>query len=287
VYATIETRSPFPLNKKKEPTQMRKIIAISAIAVITTIVLMVQWYSVVQAGPERGQQLIDKYLNPADHSSDKVKFHLLLHLTTGNWNDAQRAIILRGINDRASVSEAEVAANFSHDEAGSVFYNPGSFDIEDLRHIYALPFGKSQEVRSWTAERKHRLWQMNAALTLVRYDLHPDQQQFVVDFAAAIPTITRENAGQWNQRAVDLQLPRQVGRALLTTIGDDRCPGQFAAIGKPKMAPSCVCTTSAGNWSCNDSCHGEGSCTLVPGDCGILWLYDCNGMCNNGDMEIQ
>jgi hypothetical protein len=197
-------------------------------------------------------------------------------------------VIDRGIRDRASVTEAEVAANFSHADAGAVFYSIGSFDIEDLRLVYATPIGKSALVKDWTKERTHRLWQMNAALTLVRYpDLNADQQQYVIEFAQAIPTITRDNAPQWDQRAVDLQFPRQVGRTLLTTIGDGRCPGQYASLGKPKMSPTCVCTTSAGNWSCNDSCHGAGTCSIDPGNCGILWLYDCNGMCNNGDMEIQ
>jgi hypothetical protein len=265
---------------------MRKAVAILAFVFTISIVLSVEWYS-VRAGEDRGQQLIDKYLDRSNHSPEKVKLHLALLRTTREWNDQQGKIIDRAIHDRSSVSEAEVAANFSHEDAGAVFFNIGSFDIEDLRLVYATPIGKSQLVHDWTKERRDRLWQMNAALTLVRYNLTTDQQQYVIDFAAAVPTITRENAPQWDQRAVDLNFPRQVGRTLLTTVGDGRCPGQFASIGKPKMAPSCVCTTSAGNWSCNDSCHGAGTCTIVEGDCGILWLYDCNGMCNNGDMEIQ
>jgi hypothetical protein len=266
---------------------MRKTIAILAFVFTLSIVLSVQWYS-VNAGTDHGQQIIDAYLDKSNHSPEKVKFHLALLRTTREWKDRQLDVIDRGIRDRTSVTENEVAANFSHADAGAVFYNIGSFDIEDLRHVYATPIGKSQMVHDWTQERRNRLWQMNAALTLVRYpDLTADQQQYVVDFAQAIPTITRENAPQWDQRAVELHLPRQVGRTLLTTIGDGRCPGQFASLGKPKIAGNCVCTTSAGNWSCNDKCSGAGTCSVVEGDCGILWLYDCNGMCSLGDGEIQ
>jgi hypothetical protein len=258
---------------------MRKVIAISAFVFIFAVVLTVQWYS-VQAGPDRGQQVIDNYLDRSSHDPEKVKFHLALKLATGSWTEEQRSIILRAFNDRTSISEPEVAAAFSREDAVAVFYNIGSADIADLRHVYALPIGKSQLVHSWPIERQHKVWQMNAALSLVRYDLNAEQQQFVVEFAAAIPTITRENAPAWDQRAVDLKFPRQAGRGLLTTIGEDRCPGQFAAVGKLKMLPNCVCTTRAGNWSCNDTCGSEGRCTTVEGDCGILWLYDCNGMCS-------
>jgi hypothetical protein len=266
---------------------MRKAVAILALVFTFSIVLSVEWYS-VRAGEDHGQQIIDNYLDRSNHGAEKVRFHLATKLTTGNWNDVQRAIILRAFNDRRSISEAEVADAFSREDAVAVFYNIGSVDIEDLRHVYAMPFGKSQLVREWAPERRHKLWQMNAALTLVRYpDLNADQQQYVIEFAQAIPTITRENAPQWDQRAVDLKFPRQVGRTLLTTIGDGRCPGQFASIGKPKIAGNCVCTTSAGNWSCTDSCQGAGTCSIVAGDCGILWLYDCNAMCTLGNGEMQ
>jgi hypothetical protein len=267
---------------------MRKVIAISAFVFTFAVVFAVQWYS-VQAGEDHGKLVLDNYLDRSNHGAEKVKFHLALKLTTGNWNDEQRAIMLRAVNDRTSVSEAEIWAAFPREDAIAVFYNVGSAEISDLVHIYNTPIGKSAIVHDWNLDRKHKLWQQNVALGLVRYadKINPEQQQFLVDFAAAIPTITRENAEQWNQRAVDLKLPRQVGRGILTTIGDDRCPGQFASLGKKLIQPNCVCTMSAGNWSCNDSCHGAGSCHLVEGDCGILWLYDCDGMCNNGDMEIQ
>jgi hypothetical protein len=185
---------------------MRKAVAILAFVFTFSIVLSVQWYS-VKAGEDHGQQIIDNYLDRSNHGAEKVKFHLAVELTTGNWNDVQHAIILRAFNDRRSISEAEVADAFSREDAVAVFYNIGSVDIEDLRHVYALPFGKSQLVHGWEQERRNRLWQMNAALTLVRYpDLNADQQQFVIEFAQAVPTITRENAPQWDQRAVDLKV---------------------------------------------------------------------------------
>jgi hypothetical protein len=253
----------------------------STIGLVAVALLLGTYMFVVKAGEDRGRQLIDAYLDPANHSRDKVKLHLALKLATGQWNDRQRELIVQGMNYPMDVREDAIGANFSRDDVGAVFYKIGSVDIEDLRQVYELPIGKSELVHSWAKDRQDRVWQMNAALALVRYDLSPLQQQFVVDFAAAIPAITRANAELWDQRAVDVGLPRNVGRGLLTTIGDDRCPGQFAAVGRLRMLPQCVCTTKAGNWSCNDSCHGEGTCNIVLGDCGILWLYDCNGMCDN------
>jgi hypothetical protein len=185
------------------------------------------------------------------------------------------------MSEPLNVSEAEVNASFSPVDTVAVFHNIGSVNIEDLRHIYALPFGKSSEVHSWARDRLDRVWQMNIALGIVRYGLVGDQLQYAIDLGSAIPSITRETADQWEQNAIEVKLPRNVGRGLFTTIGDDRCPGQLAAIGKARVLPQCVCTTHAGNWSCNDSCQGEGSCNVVTGDCGFLWLYDCNGMCDN------
>src|SRR6476646_2657755 len=105
---------------------MRKVIAISAFVIISAIVLSVEWYS-VHAGEDRGRQLIDNYVDKANHSPEKVNFHLALELVAGTWNDDQRAIILRAFNDRTSVSEAEVAAAFPRADAIAVFYNIGSF----------------------------------------------------------------------------------------------------------------------------------------------------------------
>lgn len=260
---------------------MKKIFLIAAIPFVLGLIVSL-YKPTVEASDDRGQLLIDKYLDRSNRDADKVKLHFAIALTTGRWNDRQRALILRGLNDRASLAGAdvEILSAFSREDAGAVFYKIGSFDIEDLRHIYALPFGKSTEAKSWSTDRYNRLWQMNEALNLVRFDLDAEQQQFVIDFAVNFSTVTRENADQWNQRAVAVGLPRNVGRAVLTTIGDDRCPGQIAAAGKAKPVGNCVCTTKSYNWSCNDDCGNAGPCSIVEGDCGVAWLWDCNGTCS-------
>jgi hypothetical protein len=58
---------------------MRKVIAISAFVIISAIVLTVEWYS-VHAGEDHGRQLIDNYVDKANHGAEKVKFHLALEL---------------------------------------------------------------------------------------------------------------------------------------------------------------------------------------------------------------
>jgi hypothetical protein len=55
---------------------MRKAVAILAFVFTFSIVLSVQWYSVVQAGEDHGQQLIDNYLDQVQSQPEKVKFHL-------------------------------------------------------------------------------------------------------------------------------------------------------------------------------------------------------------------
>jgi hypothetical protein len=62
-----------------------------------------------------------------------------------------------------------------------------------------------------------------------------DQQQFVIDFAAGGSDDHPRKCSAMGPASRGSQLPAQVGRTLLTTIGDGRCPGQFASIGKPKM----------------------------------------------------
>jgi hypothetical protein len=258
---------------------MRKLFALLLVVYTLAITMTVEFYA-ARAGEDRGRQVIDNYVDKSDHSRDKVKFHLALELMSRSWTEDQKQLILEAINAPTKAIETRLAAAFTRDDAISVFYNIGSVDISDLRTIYATPIGKSAIVKEWPAERKIALWRMNFALGFVRYNLNPEQQQFLIELSEALPGITRDNVGPWNDRALKL-FEKPVGRGLLTTVGDDRCPGQFAALGKPVILPNCVCTTHAGNWSCNDACQGEGSCSVVLGDCGVLWLYDCNGMCDN------
>jgi hypothetical protein len=237
----------------------------------------------VKGGQDRGQEILGKYADRADHSRDKVKFHLALMLMKGGWTDVQRDIILRGINAPTPGLEGEAAAAFSRDQMVEVFYRFGTVDVSDLKAVYGSPFGKSAIVHAWTAERKADLWRQNLALGFVRFDLTLEQQLYLVRLAQGMP-LTRESSVEWEREAVTL-FPRAVGRVLFATIGDGHCgnSSEVASLGKKPVEGNCVCTTHAGNWSCNDTCSGSGTCSVVAGDCGFLWLYDCNGMCNNGN----
>lgn len=263
---------------------MRKVFGVAAMVLVVAASVAFVRYT-VEAGQDRGRQIIDAYADKAARGREKVKFHLALKLMTGAWNDQQRQIILRAMRDPTAISESEVAGAFSHADVGDVFYRIGSVDVSDLTAVYGLAFGKAPVVAGWHDDaRRVRVWQMNFALGVVRYGLNDEQIGYLVDLSAALPGVDRESARDWDARAA-LLFSREVGRGLLTTIGDDRCPGQIASLDKGVVLPTCLCTTNAGNWSCNDTCHGAGSCSVDPGNCGILWLYDCNGMCDNSEIQ--
>lgn len=256
---------------------MRKIFVMAAIPLLLGFAVLIS-RSVVDADTDRGRLIVDEY-GTRNASRDQVKFHLALQLVIGRWTDVQKQLILRSVNAPSKELEAEISGAFSREQAVDVFYKIGSVDIADLRSIYALPIGKSEIAHGWTVERQTRLWQMNFALGFVRYELGPEQQRYLVELAAALP-LTREQSVAWDERAARL-FTRDQGRGLFATIGEARCPGQLAAAGRALVLPQCVCTTNSGNWSCNDTCHSPGTCNVDPGNCGFLWLWDCNGMCDN------
>jgi hypothetical protein len=232
------------------------------------------------------QTALDDYGRHPANKRQAVSLDMALKLMRGGWTEQQRSIILRAINSPSKDIESEASAVFTAQQMKDVFYNIGSVDVSDLRAVYGLAFGKGSLVAGWTAERKAGLWRDNFALGFVRFDLSAEQQGYLVSLAAALP-LTRDQSVEWERRAVTL-FTRDMGRALFATIGSAQCGvNAVARVGKVAMSPTCVCTTNAGNWSCRDSCGGGGSCTVDPGNCGFLWLWDCNGMCNNGDKEIQ
>lgn len=260
--------------------RMRLISAVVFVLTALSGLLFVQW-QVVKCGQDRGQEILGKYADKADHSRDKVKFHLALKLMQGGWTDVQKEIILRGINSPSKELESEAASVFTPAELKAVFYDIGSVDTTDLRTVYGTAYGKSALVHEWNAQRKPDLWRANFALGFVRFDLTYEQQLFLVRLSDVVGKLDRASAVEWEAEAVRL-FSRDKGRVLFATVGDGRCISANAMASKKAALPQCVCTTAAGNWSCNNSCQG-GSCRTVEGDCGFLWLYDCNGMCDNSE----
>lgn len=239
------------------------------------------------AGTDQGSAIIDNYESsrPAN-KQQKVKLDLALKLLSGHWSENQKAVLLEAINQPTRDLESKAIAAFSPDEAKDVFYKIGTADISDLRTVYKMPFGKGSLIADWTAERKANLWRQNFALGFVRYDLTIAQQRFLIELSQALP-MTKEQSSAWDAEAATL-FTRDVGRDLFATIGNSTCqPGAVASIKGYFVESKCVCTTGSGNWSCTDSCHGAGGCTVDPGNCGFLWLWDCNGSCSLGDGEIQ
>jgi hypothetical protein len=81
--------------------------------------------------------------------------------------------------------------------------------------------------------------------------------------------------------------PYELGRRIFYTIGPAPTEENVARCGEdqqeiPEMGVNCVCTTASYNYSCPDACSSGQTCSTVAGNCGIMWLFDCNGMCSCG-----
>jgi hypothetical protein len=80
--------------------------------------------------------------------------------------------------------------------------------------------------------------------------------------------------------------PYELGRRIFYTIGPAPPSENLARCGEeteiPEMGVNCVCTTHSYNYSCPDACAGTLPCATVSANCGIMWLWDCNGMCSCG-----
>jgi hypothetical protein len=259
------------------------------------IIVFCSWLfiALIAGASDKGQAILDDYGKHPANKEQTAKFHGALKLLTGHWNDAQKQVILSYINHPTKDLEPQIWANFSKDDAVAVFYNIGSDDISDLKTVYIAPFSKSRNMDGWTADRKARAWQQNLALGFVRYDLSPDQQSALIEYAEKLPTIENEDIELARQQVKEMddrmaqKFARTVGRGLFATIGKDGCkPDGFVASIKEFFSPTCVCNTSTYNWSCTGSCAAA-SCSTDPGNCGPFYLWDCTAMCNTGYDELQ
>src|SRR6478672_10458787 len=60
---------------------------------------------------------VDDYSRHPVNKKQAVKFHLALKLLEGGWNDTQKGIILKAINNPSPALEAEVTQAFAPSEA--------------------------------------------------------------------------------------------------------------------------------------------------------------------------
>jgi hypothetical protein len=78
-------------------------------------------------------------------------------------------------------------------------------------------------------------------------------------------------------RAVEEAAKREFGRegaaGLLARLGPADAPGSG-----PEALAWCICSTESDYCSAGQ-CKG-GGCAIDPDDCGSLWNYDCNGLCD-------
>lgn len=79
----------------------------------------------------------------------------------------------------------------------------------------------------------------------------------------------------------------ELGRKIFYTLGSDevsqnpRKPQEAMGFGL-KLPPDCVCTTASYNYSCVDDCVILSCIATKDGGCGIMWMWNCNGMCSCG-----
>lgn len=157
------------------------------------------------------------------------------------------------------------------------------------------------EARAWVVANKDRLPQTYDALithpltyrkTIYRA-LTPDvrsqlwQEQFQ-RYRAAHPTLTTQQEAVLNRfqelaRANGATLNKADEQAATDAFGKSEAYAIFCTLGPHSTASSLrpadqVCNCTVGHDWCSDtSCHMT-SCA-IEGGCGVLWSYDCNGLC--------
>jgi len=215
---------------------------------------------------------------PDDYVKNKsftVKFDLAL-AAINTPDPVKREFLLGAIEHPRKDLEAQAKQIFSRSEM-RVFYDLGKTDITEFQKLWRSQFDKKDLYRA--SANKDRIWKENFAYAIASKQLSRPQQLYLFKLADSLP-LTKEKAVELEAEAVAL-FPRDLGRGIFATIGNAACPNLQAS--KKPVLGNCVCTTASGNWSCKDTCQTGTSCSIDPGNCGFMWLWDCNGMCNTGD----
>nr|WP_245877456.1 bacteriocin fulvocin C-related protein [Streptomyces glaucescens] len=147
---------------------------------------------------------------------------------------------------------------------------------EIIRHT--VPYRKAI-VKALSPEERTAIWLAN--IDRYRQD-HPHAttaQRQVMDRASALAARVFVSPGDHieEMRRLSMRAKEELGvqeaEAMAMRIG----PADPPAIQARSADCSCStqdCTCCAGGYYCL-----RGGCTVIPSDCGLFWLFDCNGRC--------
>jgi hypothetical protein len=126
-----------------------------------------------------------------------------------------------------------------------------------------------------TPEAKLALWKHQFRLALRKYKLDAKQR----DILSRLSKVTTKEQVKAIEPEIAEAFPFELGHRIFFVLGNHDSLMDEDQTEIPEQV-NCVCTTSSYNYSCPDPCSGGQSCATVSANCGIMWLWDCNGMCS-------
>jgi hypothetical protein len=252
----------------------------------------------------RGQSVVEFYgpQIPADKRIEATSFHFWMAYFDGtNWNDEQKAFLERGARDPMSIKfeQGTAMSLFTPDQVRDVFYKIGGYDTSLVKRMWRTDVlsSKAALLKSLTMDEKGRMWRPQIAWQVMTHPrLTPVQIEHLYRFVHVFDHPSVEAA-----RALEIEAVAVLGvdltKEIYGPIGPYSSLGDVCRAGGPSIASrastraSGNCSCSVGsyfNWSCSGTCaDGTGTCTRTDDGCGFAGLFNCDGGCKNGDMEIQ
>lgn len=131
---------------------------------------------------------------------------------------------------------------------------------------------------------KSDYWRVHFAYCLARYEFNADQQKIIVDAIDLVKPELYEIGKSHSDRQVKVEMPASdLSRRARVAFSKDIGIDIFLNLGKDRGGPTvelqrkCKCAQDSIP-SCWDEICQSDSCSVVPG-CGVLWLFDCDGLC--------
>jgi hypothetical protein len=217
-------------------------------------------------------------------TDDVRRFEAAQILVFGQWkNDEQKDFLLRLVSDPQLMKYSASEADRLFGKDARLFYSTGKRDITNFRIVWRLE-SRADKVRTFDslsrdAKAEVRLADLAYCLATEKY--LPQQIDFILEFAVALPTAT------------DKQLLEFEAKSLIMFPDRDAWVKLFGATVGPYVPHPCTKTTSGsfvGDCPCNigssfnESCYSEcadpnGSCNTTASGCGFVGYFACNGGC--------
>lgn len=241
-----------------------------------------------------GQTLVDDYGTQKPATKERreavVKFHVALELMSGRFTPEQKQILLNAINDAKSFDEGSTSL-FTESQARQIFYAIGTRDIAKFKTVFKISTLADKRLLfvSYDKPGRAEVWRGWFAYVLATRTLTGPQIDELIRLSEFLDT---QNVSELDGLAREIEplFDKQLAREIFGSVGPYSAVGRFckASASGPAakaMAGDCVCAVGHYNYSCNDSCSGGGGCVTTDGGCGVLWLFNCTGGCQIGDVQ--